>query len=163
MSAASGQIGADRSQMLAGLHTAELACARNGVRFTPIRRAVLEALWDAGEPVGAYDLIRALESRAGRRFSPPTVYRALDFLLEQRLVSRIETRNAFVPRVNPEHERACAFFICETCGTSAEVDNPQVEALFETDAAELGFRIGRRVIELQGTCAHCLSAVHAVG
>lgn len=163
MSAARGQIGADRKRMKAGLRTAELACARSGVRFTPIRRAVLEALWAAEEPVGAYDLIRRLESRLVRRFSPPTVYRALEFLLEQRLVSRIETRNAFVPRVHPEHEPACAFFICETCGTSAEVDNPQVEALFETDAAGLGFRIGKRVIELQGTCANCLSMARAAG
>lgn len=163
MSAASEQINTDLRRVKDGIRAAEHACARSGARFTPIRRAVLESLWHAGQPVGAYDLIRTLEDRFGRQLSPPTVYRALEFLLAQKLVSRIESKSAYVPRVHLEQERACVFFICETCGTSAEVDNPQVEALFETDAAELGFRIGKRVIELQGTCASCLSVARAAG
>lgn len=163
MPAASGPTDTDRRRVAEGIRAAERACARNGARFTPIRRAVLEAMWRAGQPVGAYDLIRMLEVRFGRPLSPPTVYRALEFLLGQKLVSRIETRNAFVPRAQPERERACVFFICETCGTSAEVANPRVEALCDTDAAGLGFRIGKRVIELQGTCAGCLSAHRVTG
>ncbi|WP_449311417.1 Fur family transcriptional regulator [Pseudochelatococcus sp. B33] len=145
----------------AGLHAAERTCEKRGLRFTPIRRAVLEALWHSGRPVSAYDLLHILETGLQRRLSPPTIYRALEFLQEQQLISRIETKNAFVPRVHSEHERACVFFICESCGTSAEVENPHVATLFETDAAELGFRIGKRVIELQGICANCLSLVHA--
>lgn len=142
---------------LAGMRDAELVCAQRGVRFTSHRRAVLEMLWRAGQPVGAYDLKREMEVKLGRPLSPPTVYRALEFLLEQGLASRIETRNAFVPHTHPNPDQACVFFICQQCGSSSEVENQGVDALFERDAQSLGFRIGRRVVEMQGTCVHCLS------
>ncbi|MCS0504756.1 Fur family transcriptional regulator [Ancylobacter mangrovi] len=140
------------------LHAAELACQRRGVQFTPMRCAVLEVLWQAGQPLGAYDVIRALEAKLGRRLTPPTVYRALEFLLDQRFVARIESMSAFVPCAHPDHEHACVFFICQTCRSSAEIENAGMEALFKRDAASLGFRIGRQVVELQGTCASCQSA-----
>ncbi len=145
----------------AALRAAERACEGRGLQFTHIRRAVLEALWQSEQPIGAYELIRALEAKLDRRLSPPTVYRVLEFLQEQRLIARIATKNAFVPCAHPDHDHACVFFICENCGASAEVENPKIEALFESDAAALGFRIGKHVVELQGICASCLSGAHA--
>lgn len=148
----------DPEAVAAGLRGAESACRQRGLQFTAMRRLVLEHLWQSSQPIGAYELIRLLEAELGRRLSPPTVYRVLDFLLEQGFVSRIETRNAFVPCTHPEHDHACVFFICEHCGSSAEIENAKVEALFADDAASLGFRIAKRVIEMEGTCSHCQSA-----
>lgn len=137
------------------VQAAREVCEQNGLRFTAIRQSVLQTLWQAGQPVGAYELIRILEARLNRPLSPPTVYRALEFLVEHGFVSRIETKNAYVPFSAPHRDHVCVFFICEHCGASAEVENKSVEVLFDQDAADLGFRIGKRVIELQGTCAHC--------
>lgn len=157
---ASGNSSPFRSRRIveAGLLAAERTCRQRGLRFTSIRRAVLEALWQSGLPVSAYDLLYVLEARLERQLSPPTVYRALEFLQEQRLVARIETKNAFVPCSRPDCDHARVFFICEDCGSSAEVENPEIEALFASDAAALGFCIGRRVVELQGICASCSSS-----
>jgi Fur family zinc uptake transcriptional regulator len=141
----------------AALRAAEDLCRQRSVRFTPMRRMVLECLWQSPRAIGAYDLIRILEARLGRQLSPPSVYRALDFLLEQGLVSRLETMNAFVPSAHPDHHHACVFFICEHCGSSAEVENAKLESLLSRDAAALGFRVDKRVVELQGLCAHCVS------
>lgn len=143
------------------LRSAERACDSRGVQLTPIRRAVLEMLWEVEQPMGAYDLIGNLETKLGRRLSPPTVYRVLDFLLEQKFVTRIETKNAFIACAHPDREHTCVFFICEACGSSSEVENEKVEALFEKDAAALGFQIGRRVIEMQGMCADCQTTTGA--
>ena len=145
----------ERHGVASALRFAERACDERGVQFTPIRRAVFETLLQFNRPTGAYDLILELETKLSRKLAPPTVYRALDFLLAQKFVARIETKNAFVPCAHPDHEHTCMFFICETCGNSAEVENDRVEALFELDAAALGFRIGKRVIEMQGMCATC--------
>ncbi|MGX9393942.1 Fur family transcriptional regulator (plasmid) [Nitrobacteraceae bacterium UC4446_H13] len=139
----------------AGVATAEQACRERGVQLTKIRRLVLETLWKAEHPLGAYEIMSVLEHAASRRLSPPTVYRALEFLVEQRFISRIETKNAYVPCSHPDHPHACVFFICDRCGSSAEVENPAIEYMFDRDAEVLGFRIGRRVVELQGTCATC--------
>lgn len=151
----------ERRRIASALRLAERACESRGVQFTPVRRTVLETLWQVDRPLGAYDLIRELEARRGRKFSPPTVYRALDFLLEQKFVSRIESRNAFTPCAHPDHEHTCVFFICESCGSSTEVENETAEELFDTDAATLGFRISKRVIEMQGVCANCQTAAEA--
>ena len=140
------------------LRFAERACHERSVQFTPMRRAVFEVLLQFDQPIGAYDMIRELEAKLDRVISPPTVYRTLDFLLEQKFIARIETKNAFVPCAHPDHEHTCVFFICETCGHSAEVENEKIEALFEQDAAALGFQIGKRVIEMQGLCATCQNA-----
>ena len=83
---------------------AEAMCAERAQRLTPIRRQVLEVLLESHKPLGAYEII----DRAGRRGprpAPITIYRALDFLRDNGLVHRIESRNAFVACVNNHDER----------------------------------------------------------
>lgn len=131
-------------------------CHTRGARLTALRRQVLELLWERGRPTGAYDLLETLNPRDARPVGPPTVYRALEFLVSQGLVSRIESRNAFVPCAHPERPHDCLFFLCSVCGSSEEMEDPRVGQLLAEDAAALGHRISRRVIEVEGTCANCI-------
>jgi len=101
-------------------------------------------------------LIEALELRHSRPFGPPTVYRALEFLMSQRLVSKIESRNAYVPRTHPERQHDCLFFLCGICGASTELEDPRVAHALAEDAAALGYRVTRRVIEVEGACPNCI-------
>jgi Fur family zinc uptake transcriptional regulator len=95
---------------------AEAICAARKERLTAMRRRVLEALLASHQPLGAYELIDRLAGR-GARPAPITVYRALEFLREQGLVHRIESRNAFIACVhNHESGDPVVFLICETCG-----------------------------------------------
>lgn len=139
----------------AWLRAIERICLKRGLKFTENRSIVLKILLEANQPMRAYQLMNALVGRRGRKVSPPTLYRALEFLTEHGFVSRIETANAFAPSMHPDHERPCALFICGHCGSVAEIENKNLEALFDRDTASLGFRIAKRVIELQGTCAGC--------
>ena len=133
-------------------------CGERGVQLTKQRRQILELLLETGRPTGAYELIEALKGRDSRTVGPPTVYRALEFLMSQGLVSKIQSRNAYIPCAHPERPHDCVFFVCDQCSTAVEIENPQLEALIDKDAQSLGFRIARRVIELQGTCAACSTA-----
>src|SRR6202043_12814 len=74
------------------LATAERICRERGVRLTETRRRVLELILEAGQPIGAYGLLGRLSGHP----MPPTVYRAIDFLLAQKFIHRIESLNAFV-------------------------------------------------------------------
>src|SRR5215510_9106697 len=74
---------------------AEALCARRGQRLTPIRRKVLATLLSTHKPLGAYEIVERLALK-GPRPAPITAYRALEFLRENGLVHRIESRNAFV-------------------------------------------------------------------
>lgn len=138
------------------LKEAEAVCARRGARLTGPRRDVLDALMNAGRALGAYDLIEIVAGRAGKRPAPITVYRALDFLVAQGLVHRIESRNAFLacPAGHGPHPEA-VFLICEACGKVCEATAPIVETALKALAGERGFALKTRVIELTGHCADC--------
>ncbi len=133
-------------------------CGARGAQLTTLRRQILELLWESGRPTGAYELIKALKLRDSRPVGPPTVYRALVFLMSQGLVSKIESRNAYVPCAHPERRHDCLFFICSNCGASVELEDQRLECLISEDAALIGFRPRRRVIEVAGVCAACIAA-----
>ncbi|WP_439815470.1 transcriptional repressor [Zavarzinia sp. CC-PAN008] len=137
------------------LDSAALLCVERGASLTPLRRTVLSLVRAGDGPTGAYDLITRLGEVLGRPVKPPTVYRALDFLVEMGLVRRIESRNAFVSCAHPEHEHTCVFFVCTRCGTSAELEDDRIVALLAEDAATLGFHPQRPVIEVEGLCRSC--------
>src|SRR5881227_2130262 len=107
---------------------AEKLCAQRSQRLTPIRRQVLEVLLESHKPLGAYEIMdRAALSGggpapSGGRPAPITIYRALDFLRDNGLVHRIESRNAFLACAH-DHDAAAmvAFLICERCGSVGEI------------------------------------------
>lgn len=136
---------------------AEQRCLKRGTRFTPIRRRVFELISQAPGALKAYDLLDQLsDEHAAAR--PPTVYRALDFLIDQGLVHRIESLNAFIACACPDHRTQFQLMICEQCGHVEELhDGPLVDVL-ETLAANQGFRLQRQTIELYGYCRHCLTS-----
>lgn len=143
----------DEETLHQALSTAERLCAQRGVRFTAQRRRVLELVCRAERPVGAYEILDHL--REGSTAAPPTVYRALDFLLEQGLVHKLETLHAFIGCTHPEHPHASQFLICADCGRVNELENEAIAGSLRALEQETGFRPERPVIEVLGTCAHC--------
>ncbi len=137
---------------------AEAICAARAERLTPIRRRVLEALLASHQPLGAYELIDRLAVR-GARPAPITIYRALDFLREQGLAHRIESRNAFIA-CGQEHGSGdpVVFLICEKCGTVGEAASAAVADTIKTASRAAGFTPKTPVIEISGICAHCKAA-----
>ena len=130
-------------------------CEGRGVQMTALRKRVLELLWASGRPTGAYELIEAVKLKDSRPVGPPTVYRALEFLMAQGFVSRIESLNAYVPCVHPERDHDCLFFICGGCRAWVELEDPRIGGLLAEDAAVLGFVATHRTVEVQGMCAQC--------
>lgn len=136
------------------MDAAERVCRARGARMTELRRAVLELVWASHEPIGAYDLLRTLQGR-GRRAAPPTVYRALDFLVAHGLVHRIESRNAFVGCAAPDRPHAGQFLLCRGCGAAAELEDAGVRRAIDAGADALGFAVEARTVEVTGLCPNC--------
>src|SRR6516162_9862953 len=138
----------------AAIAHAEMLCAARAQRLTPMRRHVLEALLGSHRPLGAYEIIGRLAGHG--RPAPITVYRALDFLRDNGLVHRIESRNAFVACVhNHETAEPVVFLICERCGAVGEAASMAVAATLSSAARAAGFTPKSPVIEIGGICAHC--------
>lgn len=136
------------------LARAEALCAARGERLTPLRRRVLELVWDSHRPARAYEILDKLQEERGGA-APPTVYRALDFLLGQGLVHRIESLNAFFGCDTPEGRHGGQFLICTRCGKVAEIDSDTVAGAVKRAAAEVGFRAQRQTVEAFGLCPEC--------
>ena len=122
------------------LDRAAALCRARGARLTEQRRRILEMVWASHAPVGAYALLERL-SASGRRAAPPTVYRALEFLVEQGLVHRVESQNAYVGCPRPERPHDALFMLCECCGTAAELASAPVHAAIEAAATQHGFTV----------------------
>ena len=84
------------------LEEARALCAQKGVRLTALRETVLELIWQSHRPVGAYEILAELTRIQDKSAQPPTVYRALDFLLEHGLIHRLSSLNAFIGCPHPE-------------------------------------------------------------
>ena len=132
----------------------EQASEERGLRLTPLRKEVLELVADAGKPVKAYDLLDQLRERHGNA-APPTVYRALDFLLEHGFIHKLESINAYVSCHHPEEVHQVPFLICDVCSSAQEVCDPRVAALIEEQARAMGFRPQAQTLEVHGVCKNC--------
>lgn len=138
----------------AAMAEAERICRERGLRLTPLRRRVLELVWQSHRPVTAYALLDRLVAD-GHRAQAPTVYRCLEFLIDSGLVHRVESLNAFIGCNSPWTGHEVGFFICGRCGEVAEISDPAVGRSIDQDARRLGFEVAARVVEVSGTCAAC--------
>lgn len=137
------------------LATAERLCTESGARLTPLRRRVLELVWNSHKPLGAYELLDRLTAE-GHKPAPPTVYRALEFLLEQKLVHRIASRNAFVGCSHPGAAHAGYFLLCEACGNAEEIaDSLALGEAVSQAAGSADFQVLSQTLELTGLCRRC--------
>ena len=105
----------------------EKICTEKGLRFTKIRKAILEIIWESHQPIKAYDILSKI-SNINYSEKPPTVYRALDFLMENGFVHKINSlnseftaKNNSIP-VEPEIAENQSFNTtqCEAFTTSAD-------------------------------------------
>ena len=136
------------------LTAAAQLCTERKLKLTARRRQVLEILLASHQPMGAYDILAELNrGDSAERVAPPIVYRALDFLLAEGMIHRIESRNAFITCIHPGHRRGAQFLICRGCDRVAEIEGDDSDLLAEADS--LGFAVDHSVVEITGICAEC--------
>ncbi len=144
----------DKKRLAEVLKRSERLCAERGARLTKQRRVVLELLCASSRPLTAYELLDRMRTGA-RSPAPPTIYRALDFLLAHGLVHKIESLHAYVGCTHPDHPHASQFLICADCGEVEELDDEAVVQSLQSAAKTTGFETRREVVELWGVCAQC--------
>lgn len=129
-------------------------CAVRGVQLTPLREKVLQIVWRSHKPVGAYDVLDEL-TRSHKAARPPTVYRALDFLMSEGLIHKIESLNAYLGCTEAGATHSGQFLICRQCGATEEITDPKLETALDQAAKRAHFIAERKVVEISGLCARC--------
>lgn len=140
------------------LQSARQLCDSRGVRLTSLREQVLELVWQSHKPLGAYMLMDMLAKASTRRVAPPTVYRALDFLLEEGLIHRINSLNAYIGCPSPSQKHQSHFLICQGCNVAVELDSAQLNNSIFAAAADAGFSVNNHSVEISGLCPSCQKA-----
>lgn len=136
----------------------ERACEQRGLRLTPIRAHALRLIAVAGKPMKAYDLLDQMKATHDAA-APPTIYRALDFLLEHGFIHKLASINAFVGCHHPGGaQHAVPFLICDSCQSATELEDERIVDLLETRARALGFVPQAQTLEVHGMCADCVEA-----
>jgi Fur family zinc uptake transcriptional regulator len=138
----------------------ERACGERGLRLTEIRARVLSLVADAGKPIKAYDLLeRVRDGEGAGAAAPPTVYRALDFLLANGFIHKLESINAFVACHHPNAaQHSVPFLICDRCHSATELEDAGIVATLDAAARALGFAPQAQTLEVHGLCARCAAA-----
>ncbi|MDF3074254.1 MAG: Fur family transcriptional regulator [Alphaproteobacteria bacterium] len=136
---------------------ADALCQEKGTRLTSLRKRVLELVWGSHQPIGAYALLDALR-KEDLASAPPTVYRALDFLLENGLVHRIESLNAFVGCAHPGDAHRGLFLICKSCRNAVEIEDARISRAIANSAGDRGFAVQQATVEITGICPNCRRA-----
>lgn len=137
------------------LSQAEKLCQQRQVRLTPLRYQVLNLMAKHNSTISAYDLLdllRVIEPHA----KPPTVYRALDFLLEQGFIHKLESNNTYIVCHHFEEPgHTAVMLICYHCGIVSEQEATGVEAILQMLSQEANFSLRHYVIEAHGYCSNC--------
>lgn len=132
----------------------EQHCIKSGARLTPIRKQVLELVLDYPDVVKAYDILPRLQ-KSKRTAAPPTVYRALDFLVHIGVLHRAESLNGYVLCSHFGEEHTSVILNCTTCGTTEELDAQEPVDILLAFCRERGFTVQDDPLVLSGECKHC--------
>ena len=140
---------------------ADALCSRRGLRLTRVRRLVLEFLLDAKMPVKAYDILDALRHDAPKALTPASIYRALDYLLQEGLVHKVGTLNAYVACAQPcaetcnQRHAPVFMLVCPGCRKSREIHDPGLYQTIFSTMQQQGFQLQGDTVELTGICPGC--------
>jgi Fur family transcriptional regulator, zinc uptake regulator len=137
------------------LEAADRLCNARNVKLTPIRRLVLEIVAHSAAPCGAYTILDLVTLREGKKTAPLTIYRALDFLAEQGLIHKIESKNSYIACLHPQHRHGGLFLVCDCCGVATEIQDKALSESLQNCAGNAGFQTDHWSVEIKGHCKSC--------
>jgi Fur family zinc uptake transcriptional regulator len=129
-------------------------CVERGEKLTEQRREVLTMLLGATGSMKAYDLLAEMQKHKPTA-APPTVYRALDFLVSVGLAHKLESLNAFVACRDFAHPHQGVMLICDRCHSVTELHDEHLAQHMALEAGKIGFTVAPQDVELHGACASC--------
>jgi Fur family transcriptional regulator, zinc uptake regulator len=114
---------------------------------------VLTCLKQAKEPLSAYAILDRLRNSGISH--PPTVYRALDELMQKGMVHRLQTRPAFFACEQGQCDGKLALAVCHRCGKVIEIPLSGKQDAKLAGLAPHRFAVDQVALELSGLCPAC--------
>jgi|SRR5215210_4017516 len=132
-----------------------VALAEAGYRRGGARKAVVELLGRQNCCLSAQEIHDGLR-RARRPVGVASVYRALDALIDLRLVKRVDAGDG-IARFEPaaadgDHHH---HVVCRDCGKVESFSDSRLESAIDRVAGGLGYSVDDHEVVLTGACADC--------
>ncbi len=130
-------------------------CRQNGAQVTPLREIVLNLLLKYEGVVKAYQLLSDMKA-IRENVAPPTVYRALDFWVEQGILHKTEALNGYILCQHlAQHQCSGVILHCVHCQQIVEQCRADTLDQFKDELADKGFKVQKQQIVLKGICQTC--------
>ena len=141
------------------MQQAERSCVEHGVRLTSKRKHILEVLLTAEAPRSAYEIAELYRQKTEENIPVMSVYRMLDFLMQNSLVHKLASNNKFIACAHiacSHSHQTPQFLICDNCKQVREigVDKQLIHAL-EESIEHNHFQLNSPQLELHGLCETC--------
>ena len=136
------------------MQQAEQLCLDKNLRFTQLRRTIFTMIWESHMPAKAYDILDKLKQK-GMSAKPPTVYRTLDFLLENGLIHKLDRLNAYIGCQQPLQPHQGYFLICTNCHEIKECFHDDLAQIIFATAHKNQFIPQHVALEIEGECQAC--------
>ena len=137
------------------IHKVEQICKSNKLGLTQIRRQVFEIIIKNNKPIKAYEILDKISNINNKLSHPPTVYRAIDFLIENGFVHKLNSINSFVGCFHPKAPKECYFLICKKCNIYQECCDDSLKDRISKTAIHNNFVISNTTLEIEGHCLDC--------
>jgi Fur family ferric uptake transcriptional regulator len=128
---------------------------RAGYRRGGARRSVVELLGRQNCCLSAHEIHHLLR-RARRPVGIASVYRALEALVELRLVKRVDAGDGIArfeaTSADGEHHH---HLVCRDCGKVEAFSDSRLERAIDRVAGGLGYSVDEHEVVLTGACADC--------
>lgn len=135
------------------------SCASTGAKLTSKRKNVLTVLLTSSTPLSAYEVVERYKKQFNESLPVMSVYRMLDFLIQEKLVHKLETAGQYVTcaHIACDHQHESPqFLICDRCHAVKEIGiKKQIMAELEHSIQSTGFTLMHNQLELHGLCERC--------
>ena len=139
------------------MHKAQLYCEKHQYRWTEPRERVLRVLANFSSPLGAYEIVSELSSE-DRKVKAPSVYRALEFWLEQGFIHKVDSENKFMLCSNHDCDGSFFIFVCQACSRIVETCSKSISKTVFEHGKQMHFNINSINMEVRGVCVDCHNA-----
>ncbi len=129
-------------------------CEAKGLRLTTSRQDVYEIIEKSDKPIGAYEILEKL-SLIHSASKPPTVYRALDFLIKHNFIHRIESLNAYIVCEEDHAHHGSQFIVCDKCTRVEEIHLCHLPKEIDSRLSDTKFQMLYWNTEIHGLCQAC--------
>ena len=143
------------SELKASIHRVEEICKSNKLGLTEIRKQVFEIIVKNNKPIKAYEILDTISNINNKLSHPPTVYRAIDFLIENGFVQKLNSINTIVGCFHPKDHKECYFLICKKCNIYQECCDDSLKDRISKTAIHNNFVISNTTLEIEGHCLDC--------